>query len=153
MTLLVGAWGAALTNSGLATAGETHSADAIPDVPSSAFEQPASVEETPGIDPRAGAALERHGYAVEHTAAQVGDAHLGADLFVALDRGHERALRRIVGDPKRVRLLRSFDPDAGADLDVPDPYYGGAAGFEEVVRMVEAAVPGLLDWVRAHLDA
>jgi protein-tyrosine phosphatase len=105
-----------------------------------------------GIDPRAGAALERHGYAVEHTAARVGDAHLGADLFVALDRGHERALRRIVADPERVRLLRSFDPDAGADVDVPDPYYGGAAGFEEVVEMAEAAVPGLLDWVREHLD-
>lgn len=106
-----------------------------------------------GIDPRARAALEGHGYEVEHTAAQVGDAHLGADLFVALDRGHERALRRIVGDPERVRLLRSFDPDAGGDVDVPDPYYGGAAGFEEVVAMVEAAVPGLLERVRAHLDA
>jgi protein-tyrosine phosphatase len=106
-----------------------------------------------GIDSRAGAALERRGYEVEHTAAQIGDAHLGADLFVALDRGHERALRRIVGDPERVRLLRSFDPAAGGDVDVPDPYYGGAAGFEEVVEMVEAAVPGLLDWVRAHPDA
>ena len=32
----------------------------------------------------------------------------------------------------------------GADLDVPDPYYGGARGFETVLDMVEAACRGLL---------
>lgn len=105
------------------------------------------------IDPRARKALERRGYDVEHVAAQVGDAHLDADLFLALDSGHARALRGIVGDPARIRLLRSFDPDAGGDADVPDPYYGGTDGFEEMVDMIEAATPGLLDWVRAHPDA
>ena len=56
MAVLVGAWGAALTNTGLAIAAGGSDADIIPDVPSSAFDQPATVEGTPGgIDPRAGA--------------------------------------------------------------------------------------------------
>ncbi|OKI00390.1 protein tyrosine phosphatase [Streptomyces sp. CB02923] len=39
------------------------------------------------------------------------------------------------------------------DLDVPDPYYGGMAGFEECLDMVEAASDGLLTAVRAALGA
>ncbi|MGI9083708.1 MAG: lytic transglycosylase domain-containing protein [Aeromicrobium sp.] len=56
MAVLVGAWGAALTNSGLATAAGGADTDVIPDVPATAFEQPATVQKSPGgIDPRAGA--------------------------------------------------------------------------------------------------
>jgi len=56
MAVLVGAWGAALTNSGLASAVGGSDADVIPDVPANAFEQPATVQKSPGgIDPRAGA--------------------------------------------------------------------------------------------------
>lgn len=105
------------------------------------------------IDERAGAALARHGYPVEHVAVQVGAEHLDADLFLAMDAGHEKALRRLVADPSRVRLLRSFDPAATGDLDVPDPYYGGPEGFDEVLAMVEAAMPGLLAWVRERLPS
>ncbi|MGW5352809.1 low molecular weight protein-tyrosine-phosphatase [Streptomyces sp. NPDC004031] len=103
------------------------------------------------IDERAGEALVRHGYPVVHVAAQVGAGHLRADLLVAMDRGHEKALRALVDDPSRVRLLRSFDPDADG-TDVPDPYYGGPAGFDAVLAMIEDASAGLLDWVREHLD-
>lgn len=55
MALLVGAWGAAMNNSVLADIGDTDS-PGIPDVPSTALEQPATVEsQTPaGIDPQAG---------------------------------------------------------------------------------------------------
>lgn len=35
--------------------------------------------------------------------------------------------------------------------EVPDPYYGGAHGFTDVLKMVEASMPGLLDWVRERL--
>ncbi|WNV82525.1 low molecular weight protein-tyrosine-phosphatase [Umezawaea sp. Da 62-37] len=101
-------------------------------------------------DHRAARSLVDAGYRPEHVAAQVGEEHLGADLLVALDSGHARELRRLSGDPGRVRLLRSFDPDADG-VDVPDPYYGGREGFGEVLRMVEAAVPGLMGWVRERL--
>ncbi|MBY8878848.1 low molecular weight protein-tyrosine-phosphatase [Actinacidiphila acidipaludis] len=100
-----------------------------------------------GIDERAGALLARRGYPVEHVAAQVGPDHLAADLLLAMDHSHLAALRRMVDDPSRVRLLRSFDPAAG-DLDVPDPYYGGPDGFDEVLDQVEAAMPGLIARVR-----
>ena len=57
------------------------------------------------------------------------------------------------GEPQeaKVRLLREFDPNAAelGDLDVPDPYYGGPGGFDEVFEMVLAACEGLLAEVRA----
>ncbi|WP_189224603.1 low molecular weight protein-tyrosine-phosphatase [Saccharothrix coeruleofusca] len=100
-------------------------------------------------DPRAAKSLADNGYPTEHTAAQVEQNHLDADLLVALDSGHARTLRRMVADPDRVRLLRSFDPDAD-DTDVPDPYYGDEEDFDTVITMVEAAMPGLLAWVREN---
>ncbi|MBB5956096.1 protein-tyrosine phosphatase [Saccharothrix tamanrassetensis] len=100
-------------------------------------------------DHRAIKSLADNGYPTTHVAAQVGAEHLGADLLVALDSGHARALERIA-DPDRIRLLRSFDPDADG-TDVPDPYYGDRAGFDLVISQVEAAVPGLLSWVREQL--
>jgi protein-tyrosine phosphatase len=104
------------------------------------------------IDRRAGQLLARHGYPTGHVAEQVDAEHLAADLLLAMDSGHEKALRRLVDDPTRIRLLRSFDPTAKRDRDVPDPYYGGPAGFDEVLAMIEAAMPGLLDWVRERVE-
>ena len=101
-------------------------------------------------DERAAESLVAAGYPSEHVAAQVGEPHLGADLLVALDSGHARELRRLSGDPDRVRLLRSFDPDADG-VNVPDPYYGDREGFDRVLAMTEAAMPGLMAWVRERL--
>lgn len=102
-------------------------------------------------DERARATLAAHGSDTAHVAAQVDTRHLGADLLLAMDSGHEKALRRLVDDPARVRLFRSFDPAAEPGAEVPDPYYGGPDGFEDVLAMIEAAVPDLLDHVRAEL--
>lgn len=101
-------------------------------------------------DSRAARTLSRAGYPIDHVAAQVDADHLAADLLLAMDSGHLRDLRRLTGGD--VRMFRSFDPDARGDLDVPDPYYGSRNGFTEVLAMVEAAMPGLLDWVRQHVD-
>jgi protein-tyrosine phosphatase len=75
------------------------------------------------------------------------------DLIVAMDRSNMRDLERIVPDEQareKIHLLREFDSaGAGArDLDVPDPYYDGARGFETVLDQVEAACEGLLAHVR-----
>ncbi|MGH3837133.1 MAG: low molecular weight protein-tyrosine-phosphatase [Pseudonocardiaceae bacterium] len=102
-------------------------------------------------DPRTTETLHRAGYDCEHVAAQVGAQHLSADLLVALDSEHLTTLRRLVAEPDRVVLLRSFDPAADGNLDVPDPYFGGNHRFDEVLGMVCAAVPGLLAWVRSRL--
>lgn len=106
-------------------------------------------------DPRAVDVLASRGYRGAHAATQLALEHTDADLLVALDSGHARALRRTVRDPDRVRLLRAFDPEADPDadggLDVPDPYYGSQRGFDRVLDMIEAAMPGLLAWVRERL--
>ena len=101
-------------------------------------------------DERAAKVLRDHGYDVDHGARQLDAEELSADLLVALDCGHLRALRRSVPEPERVRLLRSFDPAAPPGAEVPDPYYGGPDGFDEVLAMIEAAMPGIVDWVRAQ---
>lgn len=94
-------------------------------------------------DHRTVAELERHGYPTAHRARVVDEDILAADLVVALDRSHERDLRRLGVPAERLALLRSFDPDADSD-SVDDPYYGSEEDFAEVRRQVEAAVPGLL---------
>ncbi|MEU1939173.1 low molecular weight protein-tyrosine-phosphatase [Streptomyces coeruleorubidus] len=107
-------------------------------------------------DPRTVAVLAENGYATAHTARQFQPSWFSRlDLVVALDAGHLRALRRLAPteqDAQKVRLLRSYDPAAGDDLDVPDPYYGGAEGFAECLEMVEAASAGLLAAVREDVE-
>ncbi len=101
-------------------------------------------------DDRARTELRRSGHDDEHVAAVIGPEHTSADLLVAMDSGHLRTLtKKKLAD--RSRLLRSFDPDAGDDLDVADPYYGGPEDFATVRAQVEAATPGLLAWVREQL--
>ena len=76
------------------------------------------------------------------------------DLLLALDRENFVDVLALAPDEtarEKVKLLREFDPEAPAhgNLDVPDPYYGGADGFENVLDVVERACRGLLDHVRA----
>ena len=109
-----------------------------------------------GADPRTVSVLEESGYESGHTARQFQPSWFSRlDLVIALDSGHLKALRRLAPtqeDAAKVQLLRSYDPAAGDDLDVPDPYYGGMDGFEECLEMVEAASQGLLAAVREQVE-
>jgi protein-tyrosine phosphatase len=103
-------------------------------------------------DDRATRVLHAHGYPTAHCAAQLDDEHLAADLVVALGRNHARTVRQLGVDADRIRILRSFDPRSGAyALDVDDPYYGDAQDFEDVFAVIDAALPGLHDWVDERL--
>jgi len=66
------------------------------------------------------------------------------DLIVAMGRGHLRALQRLspAGQRHKIRLLVPGH-------DVPDPYYGGAEGFEQVLDLVEAACRDLVQELKA----
>jgi protein-tyrosine phosphatase len=109
-----------------------------------------------GADPRTVTVLADNGYDSAHTARQFQASWFSRlDLVIALDSSHLKALRHLAPtaqDMDKVRLLRSYDLSAGADLDVPDPYYGGMDGFEECLEMVEAASEGLLAAVREHVE-
>ncbi|MFJ6832700.1 low molecular weight protein-tyrosine-phosphatase [Streptomyces sp. NPDC091209] len=109
-----------------------------------------------GADERTVAVLEGGGYESGHAARRFQASWFSRlDLVVALDTGHLKALRRLATsaeDAEKIRLLRSYDPTAAGDLDVPDPYYGHMDGFEECLEMVEAASPGLLAAVQERVE-
>ena len=89
------------------------------------------------MDRRAAATLTAAGYdATRHRARQYDaavEAADRADLVLVMD---GQNLADVGGVTDRVRMFREFDPiDPGSD--VPDPYYGGDSGFEEVLAMVE----------------
>jgi protein-tyrosine phosphatase len=74
------------------------------------------------------------------------------DLVLAMDSQNHAELARLAPDEAargRLAMLRQFDPEAVAagDLDVPDPYYGGPEGFEDVLDLVTRACEGLLEHV------
>jgi protein-tyrosine phosphatase len=97
-----------------------------------------------------------HGYQDHgHVARQFqADWFADRDLVVAMDGRNLQSLRWLAAPPDRDKIvrLREFDPASrGGDLDVPDPYYGGADDFEHVVRLVEAGCAGLLDEVKTRL--
>ena len=76
------------------------------------------------------------------------------DWILAMDEENlERLHARCPAEHReRVRLFMSFAPQTGARA-VPDPYYGGADGFETVLDLVEAASRGLLGKLRSGAGA
>lgn len=105
-------------------------------------------------DPRTRAAAAQRGIAITHRARQFVAADLDRfDLVIAMDRMNLAALREMAGGrtAPTVHLLRAFDPGGAADPDdVPDPYAGGTAGFEQVLDLCERACQGLVEYVRGH---
>lgn len=102
-------------------------------------------------DSRTRAVAQRRGLQLTSRARQVVPTDLDQfDLIVAMDSDNLRGLARLRAQaPARaeVRRLLEFDPEADT-LDVPDPYYGGTDGFEQVHDLIERACAGLLQHVR-----
>jgi protein-tyrosine phosphatase len=73
------------------------------------------------------------------------------DLIVAMDRHNLEALREICPpeNAERLRLLMEF-ARSHEGLEIPDPYYGNAKGFELVLDMIEDACESLLEHVRSR---
>jgi protein-tyrosine phosphatase len=76
------------------------------------------------------------------------------DYVVAMDRENYEFLRARcpIALRYKLRLLMEFAPAYGED-DVPDPYYGGTAGFDRVLDMIEDAATGLLQEIRTQRPA
>jgi protein-tyrosine phosphatase len=92
------------------------------------------------MDRRAAATLAAAGYDPTRHRAQQWLSNEDADLVLAMD---SENLADIGGPSERVMLFRELDPvEPGGD--VPDPYYGGDSGFEEVLAMVERTTAALV---------
>ena len=103
-------------------------------------------------DARSAETARRRGIEVAGASRKVVAADLRRFHYViAMDEENLDALRELqasAGGTAQVRRLREFEPRA-ASLDVPDPYYGGPRGFEDVHDIVERGCEGLL----AHIAA
>ncbi len=107
-------------------------------------------------DPRSVEAAARRGYDLSSLRARkVEQADFDRfELIVAMDQGHLSHLERMcpAGHAGKLVLMMNFSDDFRG-RDVPDPYYGGESGFEVVLDMIEDALIGLLQSVRASGNA
>jgi protein-tyrosine phosphatase len=108
-------------------------------------------------DARARAAAARRGVTLDGTACRFERADFARfDYILSMDTRVLDTLRRMArtaDERDRVHNFRTFDPDSLPDAPVPDPYYGGADGFDEVFDICEAGCRGLLADVRERLGA
>jgi protein-tyrosine phosphatase len=98
-------------------------------------------------DPRAVAALERHGYkAARMRSTRLTASHIANhDLILAMDGQNLAAIQKI-SPPEhahKLRLLLSYAPQCGR-TEVPDPYHSSAQAFDLVLDLCESAISELL---------
>ena len=98
-------------------------------------------------DPRSVAAARQRGIDISGLRARLVDVSdfETFDWLIAMDRGHQEQLVAMAPAKyrARVRLMMDFAPEAFR-REVPDPYYGGPLGFEEVLDLLEEAAAGLV---------
>ncbi len=77
------------------------------------------------------------------------------DLVLAMDRDNLKQLERLQtlsSEKGQLQLFRSFDSAANGNLDVPDPYYGGDGGFDNVFNIVHRTCPEILKFAKSKLS-
>jgi low molecular weight protein-tyrosine phosphatase len=79
------------------------------------------------------------------------------DLILAMDQSNLETIEYLCSPEaaaKKLRLFRSFDPEANGDLDVPDPYYGRDkdGGFEHVFQIVHRTCPPILKYIQSQME-
>jgi protein-tyrosine phosphatase len=75
------------------------------------------------------------------------------DLILCMDEENLEHVEQLAGDQKhraRIRLFCEFVADSDA-REVPDPYYGGADGFDAVMDLLEDGCANLLEYVRGKI--
>jgi protein-tyrosine phosphatase len=107
-------------------------------------------------DARTVAAAARRGYQISHLRARVvsSEDFAAFDLILAMDQENLAVLRKRapVAAQQRLKLFLEFAPEQER-REVPDPYYGGPNGFEDVLDLTEAAARGLLAYLRRSTRA
>jgi protein-tyrosine phosphatase len=95
----------------------------------------------------------RRGYDLTSRARQFTQADFARfDLVVVMDDDNHRAVCRLAPDSEAAERVQRFGAFCTPPIaEVPDPYYGGAAGFERVMDIVEDGCHGLLARVQDEL--
>jgi len=105
-------------------------------------------------DRRAQAAAERRGYTLSALRARPvdeSDFHFFS-YIVAMDTDNLQTLRDRAPSESSSEIVLMLEYTDGAEREVPDPYYGGTAGFERVLDLIEEAASGLLAKIRSELS-
>lgn len=105
-------------------------------------------------DPRTQEAAKRRGYDLSHLRArQVSAADIDEyDWVIAMDRQNRQNLFAMANDSNRHRISLLLEHAGQVDAEVPDPYYGGEQGFEQVLDMVEVACAALLERIKQQRE-
>lgn len=103
-------------------------------------------------DARAAMVASQHGVHLDSRARQITSDDLQRfDYVIAMDHENLRNIERLAdatAPHAEVHLLREYDKSGEGD-EVPDPYYGGASGFETVYEMVHRSCQNLLNRLSA----
>lgn len=104
-------------------------------------------------DRRASEAAMRRGFAMSDIRARrVADSDFEEfDLIIAMDRANALVLEERSPEEHRAKIRLFLEFSDREEAEVPDPYYGGTAGFENVLDLVEDASQGLLDMLSAEI--
>jgi protein-tyrosine phosphatase len=104
-------------------------------------------------DPRSCKAAAKRGYDLTNLRGRQVNRHDFADFdyVLAMDEENLRTLKRLAAreHAHKIRFFTEFSSDGAAG--VPDPYAGGAQGFELVLDLIEDAAQGLLRHIRERL--
>jgi len=89
-----------------------------------------------------------HGITINHKSQEITFSHLqDFDLIVTMDRSNYQDVFTLTRGKKelinKIKMLREFDTEAESLAGVPDPYYGGAEGFENVYQIVSRSCENL----------
>ncbi|MBP9926576.1 MAG: low molecular weight phosphotyrosine protein phosphatase [Cyclobacteriaceae bacterium] len=97
-------------------------------------------------DYRTLAVAQKNGVKVNHTARQLSDADLNEfDYIFAMDKNNQRNILRLPSaevNKQKIKLMREYDPKGLGD--VPDPYHGTEADFQEVFEILDRSIDSFI---------
>ena len=99
-------------------------------------------------DPRTVETVSKNGIKIHHQGQQFKKKHTSAfHYLVAMDASNQQNMSREIGDNQtEVYLMRDFDPIEKGD--VPDPYYGGIGGFDEVFDILDRSIENFIEFLK-----
>ncbi len=93
----------------------------------------------------------RNGVKINHLGRQLSERDLESfDYILAMDRSNYTNIFRLGNAQEyaaKISMMRKFDP-VNTDGEVPDPYYGGERGFQEVFDILDRSIEGFIDYLQ-----